>query len=291
MTTENPVAALPLDPLLALGADVGATCDPHAAMLVISPPREHASSRDRLAPLNLADLGSEIEDVVVVRQPRGVADLSDIRHALGAQAVRALFEHRREAGKIESSRRDGPELKDEKNLANTSRAWREVARASDDLALFEGQVAGETQAHLSVGEAVDARDATMDGERRSFLRSMPDAGARLEAMRADPALLQAALRAPRLAGVTDAAERDLMQSAWQRIRDAADPTTAARIAEGSERCRWARTAINSAAKVLAKETTTPAEQILRALDVTDCDRLSRLVEVNGANKFEPRRAA
>jgi hypothetical protein len=30
---------------------------------------------------------------------------------------------------------------------------------------------------------------------------------------------------------------------------------------------------------------------LRALDVTDCDRLSRLVEVNGANKFEPRRAA
>ncbi|HVV98066.1 MAG TPA: hypothetical protein VHC92_13075 [Rhodanobacteraceae bacterium] len=280
MSDTEPTPGLPLDGLLAAGADVGAWCVPHSNRIVLSKNPIVKTPWEGAPPLNLSDL--PFTDQETLSQPPS-GDLSDFRNALGAVAARTLFDHRRAHEKNHSDRRIGPEVLSERERANDAAAWREVARASADLAMHEGQVLGETRAHLSVGAAADASEATSDAEIRGFLRAL-SSEARLNAMRQDPTILRAALRSPVLAGLSDA-EKPFADAAWRRHRDAADPATAARIAEAAERCKWARGAINSCAKVLASETTTKSEEVLRAVDMADCERISRLVAIDGANKF------
>jgi hypothetical protein len=284
--TENH-SLLPLDALLIDGADVGATMTPNGALMTLSALPERSQAR-RASPLNVADFSGEVSDVPAIPQPRGVSDLSDFRHALGAQAIRAVFSNRREVAKIDGDKRSSDSYKTELRVKPAAQAWREVARASADLAVHEAQVQGATIAHLAVGEPEDARGSAFDAEARSFLRSLSSAE-RLAAMRQDSSLLRAALRSPTLAGLS-AEERPLADAAWRRHRDDADPAAAQRIAEGEERCRWARTAIDACAKVLIGETTSSSDHILHALDVADRDRLGALVEVVGS-KFAMRRAS
>jgi hypothetical protein len=268
MSDTEPTLSLPLDPLLGMYHSEGAASVPHSNHLLLAN-------------------GPELGDTVTIRQPKA-ADLSDPKLAVGALGVRQVFERRRGVVKIDGDGRTSDSYKVEKRGEFEPGVWKELVRADHDLRIHEATHQHAVGAFYSVGEATDARDATLDGERRAFLRGLnPDE--RTEALR-DPLLLQAAMRAPTLAGIRHAPEVEAMQRTWQRHVDARDPARATAFAEAGERLAWSRNAIDSATRVLAKETVTAAQDVATKLDAADQERLGALVEIVG-RRFSLRRAA
>jgi hypothetical protein len=212
---------------------------------------------------------------VLSAAPPGLA--TDAANAHGALALTAVFERRVAVQKIHGDGRYSDAHKAKLTVEPELAAFRDLAVANHEVSRIEKGLA-ESIAQLNAVpqlEPGDAAGATCDVERRAYLRSLPSKE-RVQAIRADPRLMLAAVRDPVLAGITEH-ERSRLDSAWEAACAERDPAFAKRIEECSERAQWARRAVTAATRQLACETKTDPVTIMASLDPIDSLRLADLV--------------